>query len=70
MVPGALGIIVVGYAESVAIAKSYAAQYNYQIDPNQELIAYGAASIGAGAAAGLYAHRQPVEVGRGSRSGR
>lgn len=48
MVPGALGIIVVGYAQSVAIAKSYAAQYNYQIDPNQELIAYGAASIGAG----------------------
>jgi high affinity sulfate transporter 1 len=48
MVPGALGIIVVGYAQSVAIAKSYAAQHNYQIDPNQELIAYGAASMGAG----------------------
>jgi high affinity sulfate transporter 1 len=48
MVPGALGIIVVGYAQSVAIAKSYAAKFQYQIDPNQELIAYGAASIGAG----------------------
>jgi len=48
MIPGALGIIVVGYAESLAVAKTYAARDNVQIDPNAELIGYGAASIGAG----------------------
>jgi high affinity sulfate transporter 1 len=48
MIPGALGIIVVGYAESLAIAKTYAAKDNAVIDPNAELIGYGAASIGAG----------------------
>jgi high affinity sulfate transporter 1 len=48
MVPGALAIVVVGFAESVAIAKSYAAKHRYQIDPNKEMIAYGAANIGSG----------------------
>jgi sulfate permease, SulP family len=52
MLPGALGIIVVGYAQSIAVAKSYAAKFDYTIDPNQELIAYGAASLGAGALQG------------------
>lgn len=52
MLPGALGIIVVGYAQSIAVAKSYAARFDYTIDPNQELIAYGAASLGAGALQG------------------
>jgi high affinity sulfate transporter 1 len=48
MLPGALGILIVGFAEGVAIAKAYAAKYEYRIDPNQEMLAYGAASIGAG----------------------
>ena len=52
MVPGALAIIIVGFAEGVAIAKAYAAKYDYRIDPNQEMLAYGAASIGAGALQG------------------
>ena len=53
MVPGALGIIVVGFAQSLAIAKSYAAVDKEPIDPNQELIGYGAASIGAGVLQGF-----------------
>jgi high affinity sulfate transporter 1 len=48
MVPGALAIVVVGFAESLAIAKAYAAKHRYSIDPNQEMIAYGAANIGSG----------------------
>jgi high affinity sulfate transporter 1 len=48
MIPGALGIIVVGYAESLAVAKTFAARDRTRIDPNGELIGYGAASIGAG----------------------
>lgn len=53
MVPGALGIIVVGFAQSLAIAKTYAAKENQPIDPNGEMIGYGAASIGAGALQGF-----------------
>ena len=52
MLPGALGILIVGFAEGIAIAKSYAEKYEYRIDPNQEMLAYGAASIGAGALQG------------------
>ncbi len=37
-----------GVRRGVAIAKTYAAKYEYRIDPNQEMLAYGAASIGAG----------------------
>ena len=48
LIPGALGIIVVGFAQSVAIAKSFAAKYDYTIDPSQEMIGYGAANIGGG----------------------
>lgn len=48
MVPGALGIVVVGFAQSLAIAKAYAAQDNVRIDANGEMIGYGAAGIGAG----------------------
>lgn len=50
MVPGALAIIVVGFAESVAVAvaKAYAAKDRERIDPNQEMVAYGAANLGSG----------------------
>lgn len=53
LIPGALAIIVVGYAQSVAIAKEYAARKHYAVDANQELIAYGAANLGAGALQGF-----------------
>ncbi|XP_038632943.1 sodium-independent sulfate anion transporter [Scyliorhinus canicula] len=35
----------VGFLESIAIAKAFASQNNYRIDPNQELIAIGSANI-------------------------
>jgi MFS superfamily sulfate permease-like transporter len=48
MLPGALVIIVVGFAESLAVAKTYAAKHRETIDANQEMVAYGAANLGAG----------------------
>jgi len=48
MAPGAMAIIVVGFAESLAVAKAYAAKNREAIDANQEMVAYGAANIGAG----------------------
>lgn len=52
LVPGALAIVVVGFAQSVAIAQSYSLEHHYKIDPNQEMIAYGVANLGAGALQG------------------
>jgi high affinity sulfate transporter 1 len=48
MVPGALGIIVVGFAQSIAITKSLAADTGEEVNANQEMIGYGMANIGAG----------------------
>ena len=53
MLPGALAIVIVGLAQSLAIAKSYAAKYHYPVDANREMLGYGAANIGAGALQGF-----------------
>ena len=48
LVPGALGIALVNFAEAYGPARSFAARHGYQIDPDQELIGLGAANMGAG----------------------
>jgi len=45
--------VIVGLAESVAIAKAYAARSHERLDANQELIGYGAANLGAGVLQGF-----------------
>ena len=47
VVPAAL-IALVGYVESISIAQTLAAKRRQSIDPNRELIALGAANLGAG----------------------
>ena len=42
-----------GFAQSVAIAKSFAAEKGYSIDPSQEMIAHGASNLGSGALQGF-----------------
>ena len=69
MLPGALAIVIVGLAQSLAMAKNYAAKYHYSIDANREMLGYGAANIGAGAlqgytvTCGLSASSAAVRVG-------
>jgi len=46
--PGAIGVALVAFAESVVIARSYATKYRYEVDANQELIAVGASNLGSG----------------------
>lgn len=53
MVPGALGIAVVAFAEGLAVAKAYAAKDRTTVDANRELLAYGAASVGSGVLQGF-----------------
>jgi SulP family sulfate permease len=48
LIPGALAVMLVAYAESIAVARSYAAKFNYKIDPDQEFIGLAAANLGSG----------------------
>jgi anti-anti-sigma factor len=48
LLPGALAIALVGYAEALGGAKAAALQGGSDIDPNQELIAHGPANILSG----------------------
>ena len=49
----ALGVMLVGFAESLGTAKTYAQRENRQIDANRELIGLGAANLGAGISGGF-----------------
>jgi SulP family sulfate permease len=44
----ALVITLVGFMESIAVAKVYARRYHYEIDANTELVGLGAANVAAG----------------------
>ena len=48
LAPGALAIVLVGYAEALGGAKASALQGGGEIDPNQELIAHGPANVLSG----------------------
>jgi len=48
LVPGAMGIALVNFAEAVGPARGFAARHHYDIDADKELVALGAANVGAG----------------------
>ena len=48
LVVGAAGIVFLAVGESVGTARAYAARNGYEIEPDQELIALGAANLGSG----------------------
>jgi len=50
---GALALALVALAESIGAARSLATKGGYEIDPNQELLALGAANVGAGLVQGF-----------------
>jgi high affinity sulfate transporter 1 len=49
----AVGVMLVGFAEGLGAAKTYAARDGYQISPNRELIGLGAANLAAGLSSGM-----------------
>jgi SulP family sulfate permease len=53
LLPGAAGIVLVAFSESVAIARSYATSHGYEVDSNQEMVALGFANLGAGLSQGF-----------------
>ena len=72
LVAPATGILLVGYAEGLAAAKTYAAQHGYSIDANRELLGLGAANLGAGFSSGMVVNgslsKTAVNGGAGARS--
>jgi high affinity sulfate transporter 1 len=53
LVVGALSVIFVGYSETLAAGRLVSSKHGYEIDPDQELIAQGAASGAAGFVGGF-----------------
>lgn len=49
----AVGVLLIGFAEGLGAAKTYAAKGGYEVDPNRELVGLGAANLGAGFFAGM-----------------
>jgi high affinity sulfate transporter 1 len=52
-VAAAAGIMLVGFVEGLGAAKTYASRVHEEVDPNRELVAVGAANLGAGLATGM-----------------
>jgi len=72
LVAGAVGITLVGFAEGLAAAKTYAAKSGYDVDANKELLGVGAANLGAGLSSGMVVNgslsKTAVNGGAGARS--
>jgi MFS superfamily sulfate permease-like transporter len=68
----AAGMLLVIFSESLGAAETFAAKHGYEIDPNQELIALGAANVGSGLVGGLAGggslSQSAVNDGAGARS--
>ena len=72
LIPGAIAIALVAFAESIATARSYASKFDYKVNADQELIAYGAANAGAGISQGFVVDgslsKTAASVGAGAKS--
>jgi sulfate permease, SulP family len=53
LVAGGIGVMLVGFAEGLGAAKTYAAREHYEIDVNRELLGLGGANIAAGLSSGM-----------------
>jgi high affinity sulfate transporter 1 len=53
LVPTALACFLLAYGESISVARSFAQKHGYEIDPERELTAIGAANLATGLARGF-----------------
>ncbi len=53
LLPGAVAIAIISYAEGISVAKALAARSRQRLDPDQELRAIGAANVSAGVFGGF-----------------
>ena len=72
LVPGALGIVLVGYAQSYGMAKEAADTTGEELDPNQEMVAYGVSNAASGFSSGFVTggslSRTSLTLGNGGRT--
>jgi high affinity sulfate transporter 1 len=72
LIPGALAIVMVGYAQSYGMAKTAAETTGEELDPNQELIAYGISNVTSGFSSGFVVggslSRTSTTIGTGGRT--
>ena len=72
LVGPAVGLLLVGFAEGLGAAKTYAARAGYDIDANRELLGMGAANLGSGLAGGMVVNgslsKTAVNGGAGAKS--
>jgi SulP family sulfate permease len=68
----AVGIVLIGFAEGLGAAKTYATQHHYEIDANAELLGLGAANLGSGLSSGMVVNgslsKTAVNGGAGAKS--
>jgi anti-anti-sigma factor len=50
---GAIGVLMVGFSESLAAARQYASKYHYDVNINQEMLAQGMANVSSGLFQGI-----------------
>jgi MFS superfamily sulfate permease-like transporter len=50
---GSIGIVLIVYAEALGAARTFAAKFKYDVNPNQELAAIGAANLASGLSQGI-----------------
>lgn len=69
---GGAAVMLVGFAEGLGAAKTYAAQQHYEIDVNRELLGLGAANAASGMVGGMVVNgslsKTAVNGGAGARS--
>ncbi len=53
LLPAALGMFAVGYADAILTARSFAGRHRQHVDANQELVAMGGANLAAGVTQGF-----------------
>ena len=68
----AVGLLLVGFAEGLGAAKTYAVTHGYEVTANRELAGLGAANLGAGLASGMVVNgslsKTAVNGGAGART--
>ncbi|MYR08171.1 STAS domain-containing protein [Gordonia sp. SID5947] len=68
----AAGVVLIGFAEGLGAAKTYAAKAGYTVDPNRELGGLGLANLGSGFSSGMVVNgslsKTAVNGGAGART--
>lgn len=69
---GAVGLMLIGFAEGLGAAKTYAARWGYDVDPNRELVGLGISNLGSGFLSGMVVNgslsKTAVNASAGARS--